>query len=100
MHHSDLIDRLDRPHHHATQAHDRFAALETWRTWANGEPINLNDLAAAVQTLNDPKLLAGAPGYGVLGDAITRWESDTGLQQQLIRQQSPSVALPGLDLGL
>ena len=100
VHHSDLIDQLDRSHHHATQAHDRVAALETWQTWANGEPINLNDLAAAVQTLNDPKLLAGAPGYGVLGDAITRWASDTGLQQQLIRQQSPSVALPGLDLGL
>lgn len=98
--HHDLISQLGRPHDHAVDLRTRVTALETWRHWANGEPTNLDQLAAAVETLNDPKLRTVSNAYPLLGDAITHWASDTGIQRQLDQAPVATMRHAGLELGL
>ena len=62
-------------------------------------PINVNELAAAVQTLNDPKLRNVSPGYQRLGNAVSRWTSDAGLELDLV-QPARTMSHHGLELGL
>ena len=96
----ELISQLGRPHDHAIDLHSRVAALETWRRWADGDPVNLDALAAAVQTLNDPKLRTVSNGYSMLGEAITHWASDTGLERQVVQARVATMSHAGLELSL
>lgn len=99
MHDHDLIGQLDRPHVRVDDLHARVDALDTWRRWADGDPINVSELAAAVQTLCDPKLRNVSPGYQRLGNTVSRWASDAGLELHLV-QPARTMSHHGLELGL
>lgn len=58
----------------------------------------MHELAAAVETLHDPKLRTVS--NAMLGDAITDWTSDTGLQRHLVPTRTPTTRHAGLELGM
>lgn len=91
----DLIGQLGRPQHHAVDLARRVA---TWRRWADGAPIDLNELATAVHTLDDPNLRGVSHGYPLLADTIMHWASDSGLEQQLVASRTPAMRHAGLGL--
>ncbi len=59
--------RIRRPDPRGVGLRDRVFACERWRTWADGDRINTVELAAAVQTLNDPRLHSVSPGHEKAG---------------------------------
>lgn len=94
----DLLRQFDAPHDHALEA--RISALETWRRWAEGEPVNIDAFVAAAETLNDPRVRMDTNAYRVLGDVITHWPSDSGLQLRLVATRAETLPPAGLGLSL
>ncbi len=77
---------------------DGIDALDTWRDWANGKPIDGARLVTAVSYLHELSSISYANGTRLLAEATYRWAARKGIELQPIRQ--PAVEPIGIELDL
>lgn len=82
---------------HLRAVEERIDALDTWRDWANGKPIDREHLTAALTTLRE-HAPDGAEGTQLLVGATHRWAVEQGID--LHPPQQPAIEPIGITLDL
>jgi hypothetical protein len=78
LHRHEMTARGDQRRHPLDAAQRRVHALETWRSWADGQPVaveRLRDLATTLAADGSPNQAHSR----LLEDAIDRWASNNGV---------------------
>ena len=83
-------------HHQAGREH--LDALDTWRDWANGKPIDNDRLVAAVESLHEHAAHQPDDGTQLLADATHRWAAKRGIELRAAPQ--PAIKPIGIELDL
>ena len=93
-----MFERWQYLPEHLETAEQRLGALDTWRDWANGKPIDNERLAAAVTSLQEHASREPADGTQQLLDATHRWATKHRIELQPARQ--PPIERTGIELDL
>ncbi len=75
---------------HLQAAEEHIHALDTWRDWANGRPIDSEGLVTALTLLHEHASHQPADGTQLLVDAIHRWAAKQGIELQPSTHNQPS----------
>ena len=95
---NDQIERWSYLPERLQAIEDRIDALDTWREWAVGKPIDTERLIAAVTSLQERASHERADGTQLLVDATDRWAAKHRVELQPARQ--PPVERTGIELDL
>ncbi len=94
----DMFERWHFLPEHLEAIEQRIDALDAWRDWANGKPIDREPLVAALKSLREHASHEPADGTQLLVDATHRWAAKQGIELQPARQ--PAIEPIGIELDL
>jgi hypothetical protein len=94
----DMFERWQYLPEHLEAVEQRLDALDLWRDWANGKPINNERLASAVTSLQEHASHEPADGTQLLIDATLRWAVKHRIELQPPPQ--PTIERTGIELDL
>ena len=99
LRHHDVAVQLDRSGGRLAGLDRTVAALETWRRWAIGDTVNVNDLRDAVGVL----AAADRTGHderhrGMLGSILQTWAGPAGVDLQIADRRPPALQRTGIEI--
>ena len=94
----DMFQRWQYLPEHLQAAEQHIVALDTWRDWANGKPIDREHLVSALTSLREHASPERADGTQLLADATHRWAAKQGIELHPTRQ--PTIEPIGIELEL
>ena len=78
----DMYDRWRYLPEHLQAAREHLDALDVWRDWAYGKPVDTDRLVEAVRSLQEHATHQPDDGTRLLADATHRWATKEGIEIQ------------------
>ena len=88
----DRIESWNFPDRFET-AEQLATALDTWKSWAQGQPITRQQIIATIDNLHEHAQSSRSPGAHALSDVITRCVKHHGIDGNHLLQTRASVEI-------